>query len=211
MDKRFEKIYEIAEREGWQVDSYYVENETKVCFSFEKYSPAGQDFYISVSVPNEDDEDIFYNNVADAIYEYWEGFDVSYETYIWLDETGHGRNGAPYDMKDLYEDMQACETMVHDLWLALEGREKPTEEKQKQYVYGVFESDAWHSYDSQRLKGYYLSLEDAVDAIMAHGEFDEDDHDTENIREFLMRYRQTPNTGDVNYDISVMEVGSWDE
>ena len=211
MDKRFEKIYEIAKREGWQVDSYYVENETKVCFSFEKYSPAGQDFYISVSVPNEDDDDIFYNNVADAIYEYWEGFDVSYETYIWLDETGHGMNGAPNDMMDAYKDMKACEDMTHDLWLALEGREKPTEEKPKQSVYGVFESDAWHSYDSQRLKGYYLSLEDAVDAIMEHGDFDEDDHDPENIREFLMRYRQTPNTGDVNYDISVMEVGSWDE
>ena len=211
MEKRFEKIYEIAERKRWQVDCYYVNKKTELCFSFEKYSPAGQDFYVSVSVPNEDDEDIFYNNVADAIYEYWEGFDVSYETYIWLDETGHGKNGAPYDMMDVYKDMKACEDMTHDLWLALEGREKPTEEKPKQYVYGVFESDAWHSYDSQRLKGYYLSLEDAVDAIMEHGDFDEDDHDPENIREFLMRYRQTPNTGDVNYDISVMEVGSWDE
>ena len=211
MDKRFEKINEIAERKGWQADCYYVNNETEVCFSFEKYSPAGQDFCVSVSVPNEDDEDIFYDNVADAIYKDWEDFDVSYETYIWLDETGHGRNGAPYDMMDVYKDMEACETMIHDLWLALEGREKPTEEKPKQYVYGVFESDAWHSYDSQRLKGYYLSLEDAVDAIMEHGDFDEDDHDPENIREFLMRYRQTPNTGDVNYDISVMEVGSWDE
>ena len=31
MEKRFEKIYEIAEREGWQVDSYYVdEKETMV-------------------------------------------------------------------------------------------------------------------------------------------------------------------------------------
>ena len=122
MDKKFEKIYEIAEREGWQVDCYYVNNETEVCFTFEKYSPAGQDFYFEVSVPNEDDEDYEYNlyyNVADAISTYCENFDVSYETYIWLDETGHGRNGAPYDMKDLYEDMQACEDMTHDLWLAL--------------------------------------------------------------------------------------------
>ena len=38
MDKRFEKIYEIAEREGWQVDySYTDEKETDVIFSFEKY------------------------------------------------------------------------------------------------------------------------------------------------------------------------------
>ena len=122
MDKRFEKIYEIAEREGWQVDCYYVNNETEVCFTFEKYSPAGQDFYFEVSVPNEEDEDTFYDNVADAIYAYWKDFDVCYETYIWLDETGHGRNGAPYDMKDLYEDMQTCADMIHDLWLALIGK-----------------------------------------------------------------------------------------
>ena len=122
MDKKFEKIYEIAEREGWQVDCYYVNNETEVCFTFEKYSPAGQDFYFSVSVPNEEDEDTFYDNVADAIYTYWKDFDVCYETYIWLDETGHGRNGAPYDMKDLYEDTQACADMIHDLWLALIGK-----------------------------------------------------------------------------------------
>ena len=123
MDKKFEKIYEIAERNGWQADCYYVgEQGTEVTFSFEKYSPAGQDFYFEVSVPNEEDEDIFYDNVADAIYEYLEGFDVSYETYIWLDETGHGRNGAPYDMKELYEDMEACEDMTHDLWLALMGK-----------------------------------------------------------------------------------------
>ena len=123
MDKKFEKIYEIAEREGWKVDSYYVgEKETEIMFSFQKYSPAGQDFYFEVSVPNEDDEDTFCENVADAIYTYWEGFDVCYETYIWLDETGHGRNGAPYDMKELYEDMQACQDMIHDLWLALIGK-----------------------------------------------------------------------------------------
>ena len=123
MDKRFEKIYEIAEREGWKVDYCYVdEQETEVTFSFEKYSPAGQDFYFEVSVQNEDDEDTFYENVAEAIDTYWEGFDVCYETYIWLDETGHGRNGAPYDMKDLYEDMQACADMIHDLWLALIGK-----------------------------------------------------------------------------------------
>ena len=122
MNEKFEKIYEIAEREGWKVDSYYVdEKETNICFQFSKYSPAGQDFYFEVSVPNEDNEDIVFDYFKNAIYKYWEGFDVCYETYIWLDETGHGRNGAPYDMKDLYEDMQACEDMIHDLWLALNG------------------------------------------------------------------------------------------
>ena len=123
MDKKFEKIYEIAEREGWQVDySYTDEKETDIMFSFEKYSPAGRDFGFEVSVRNEEDEDIFFDYFKHAIYKYWEGFDVCYETYILLDETGHGRNGAPYDMKDLYEDTQACADMIHGLWLALNGK-----------------------------------------------------------------------------------------
>lgn len=119
MDKRFEKIYQIAESEGWQVDSYYVgEQEAEVTFSFENYSPAGRDLSFEVCVPNDEDEDVIYENVADAIADYWEGFDVSYETYIWLDETGHGKNGAPHDMKDVYEDTESCEKMIHDLWIA---------------------------------------------------------------------------------------------
>jgi hypothetical protein len=54
------------------------------------------------------------------IQEYIEGYDVSYETYIWLDDTGHGANGSPYDMKDVYEDMEACLENVRELFLAFE-------------------------------------------------------------------------------------------
>lgn len=209
MEKRFEKIYEIAKRNGWQADCYYVNNETELCFSFEKSSPAGQDFYISVSVPNEEDEDIFYDNVTDAIYEYWEGFDVSYETYIWLDETGHGKNGAPNDMMDVYKDMKACEDMIHDLWLVLEGKEKPTKTEEEQYVFEVFECDTWLSTSSMTHKATCNSLEEAVDLIMEHGEFYECD-DKDYIRDFLMEYMQTP-TGCVKYIISGVEVGAWNE
>ena len=209
MNKKFGKIYEIAEREGWQVDSYYVdEKETMVNFSFEKYSPAGQDFYFEVSVPNKEDEDTFYENVAEAIDKYWEGFDVCYETYIWLDDTGHGKNGAPYDMKELYEDMQACEDMIHDLWLALEGKQKPTKTKEKQYVYEVFECDACHRTSSMEHKATCNSLEEAVDMIMDNGYFDERS-DKDYIRYCLTAYLQTQGE-DVNYIISKVEVGVWE-
>lgn len=209
MNEKFEKIYEIAEREGWQVDYQYVdEQEACVNFSFEKYSPAGQDFYFEVSVPNEEGEDTFYENVAEAIFTYWEGFDVCYETYIWLDETGHGRNGAPYDMKELYEDMQACEDMIYDLWLALEGKEKPIKTKQKQYVYEVFECDAWHRTSSMEHKATCNSLKEAVDMIMDNGYFDECS-DKDYIRDCLMKYLQTQGE-DVNYIISKVDVGVWE-
>ena len=123
MDKRFEKIYEIAEREGWKVDYEYTdEKETEICFSFNNYSPAGRDLYFEVCVPNDEDEDIFYDYFKYAIYKYWVLFDVCYETYIWLDDTGHGKNGAPENMKDVYEDTLSFADMIHDLWIALNGK-----------------------------------------------------------------------------------------
>ncbi len=42
-------------------------------------------------------------------------FDCSEEAYIWLDNTGHGVNGAPYDMKEVYNDMEACLEMMKEL------------------------------------------------------------------------------------------------
>ena len=208
MNKKFEKIYEISEREGWELSHTVCQGE--ISFEFSKSSPAGQDFCFTRDVDYEDDEDYVFSELRDAVYRYWENFDVCEETYIWLDDTGHGKNGAPDDMKDIYEDMQACENMSYDLWLALEGKEKPTKAEEKRYVYEVFESDAWHSYDSMTHIATYLSLEEAVDAIMAHGEFDEEE-DLDYIREHLLDYRQTPETGDVNYEISVVEIGTWNE
>lgn len=55
------------------------------------------------------------NNIKD----YYDNYDCSYEAYLWLDNTGHGTNGAPYDMKDVYEDMEACEEMTFELWKSL--------------------------------------------------------------------------------------------
>lgn len=210
MDKKFEKILEIAESEGWQVDySYSGEKDAWVIFSFYKDSPAGQDFYFQVDVPNEEEEDTFYENVSDAIFTYWEDFDVCQETYIWLDDTGHGKNGAPHNMKDLYEDMQACSDMIHDLWLALEGKEKPTKTEEEQYVFEVFEADTWLSKPSFEHKATCNSMEEAVNLIMDYGDFDECS-DKGYIRDYLMEYMQTP-TGCVKYIISGVEVGSWNE
>lgn len=47
-------------------------------------------------------------------------YDVSYETYLWLDDEGHGSNGAPYDMKDVYEDMEWWKDSLENLANTLE-------------------------------------------------------------------------------------------
>ena len=77
---------------------------------FGKSSPAGQDFSFMLN----DEADI--RDLCQACKKYYDSFDVSYEAYIWLDNTGHGKNGAPYEMKDVYEDMEACEQYIDDVF-----------------------------------------------------------------------------------------------
>lgn len=93
----------------WSVD---YDNEGSMYFS--KYSPAGHDFGFDVRGNTLEE-------LAENIYDYYEGYDVSYEASLWLDNTGHGCNGAPYDMKDLYEDMEACEKNILELYELIKG------------------------------------------------------------------------------------------
>lgn len=105
--KELRKVTKIAEGLGWCVTQDGED------FSFQKYSPAGQDFNFEVSADDLEE-------LHEKINEYYENFDCSYEAYLWLDSSGHGRNGAPDDMKDLYEDMEACEAMIKELADAIE-------------------------------------------------------------------------------------------
>lgn len=108
-----DRIVEIAEENGWKVD---VESNDGDNFSYEfsKYSPPGQDFSFEAEI---EDNNVYalLNNIKD----YYDNYDCSYEAYLCLDNTGHGTNGAPYDMKDVYEDMEACEKMTLELWKSL--------------------------------------------------------------------------------------------
>ena len=78
--------------------------------SIQKYSPCGRDF--SFDIDTENDVYCFLNNILECMI----GFDVSYETYIYLDNTGHGTNGAPYDMSDLYDDTETCYGYIEDVY-----------------------------------------------------------------------------------------------
>ena len=53
--------------------------------------------------------------MCQKVAEYYSDFDVSRETYLWLDDTGHGKNGAPYDMIEVYHDMEECEELIQEL------------------------------------------------------------------------------------------------
>ena len=97
--------YILEEDNRWTV--YYDKEMNDITFS--KFSPAGQDFSFTVECGNEICD--MYRNID----RYFECFDVSEETYYWLDNTGHGKNGAPYEMIDVYRDMQECEQYIYDM------------------------------------------------------------------------------------------------
>lgn len=102
MKKFIKQIIDVAEDLDWSVN--VDDNELE----FSKSSPAGQDFNFSITADNLEE-------AIEKINERCDNFDCSEETYLWLDDTGHGTNGAPYDMKDVYEDMESCLEMMEEL------------------------------------------------------------------------------------------------
>lgn len=110
------KVIEIAEENGFSVNVYNNrEDEEEYYFEFGKYSNCGRDFTFSIFFNTLDD----ISDIADKIYEYYEDFDVSYETYIWVDNFGHGMNGAPDDMLDVYNDTKQCKGFIEELYDAI--------------------------------------------------------------------------------------------
>jgi len=102
--KRIKKMISAAKKLGWEV------TEEIEYYEFRKISIAGQDF--SFSIYDIADADDFINK----IYEYYEDFDCSTETYLWLDSDGHGMHGAPSNMKDLYIDFESIEADIKKLY-----------------------------------------------------------------------------------------------
>ena len=89
---------------------FSVELESDGCYRFGRYSSAGQDFSFYVYI-GETMSDFAYN-----ILNYHDNFDPSEEAYLWLDDSGHGKNGAPYDMRDVYDDMEECKGFIYELY-----------------------------------------------------------------------------------------------
>ena len=89
---------------GWSVtkDVYDIE--------LQFYTDYGQDFSFSVN-RNED--------YVKQVYNYYDSFDPSAEALLWCDDDGHGKNGAPYLLKDIIADMEEVEQKLEQLYDAL--------------------------------------------------------------------------------------------
>lgn len=115
-------VVTCVEAEGWKVDASIYYKEQKSYFEFSKFSPAGRDFSFSAEMKCAN-----INSLIEHLEDYYEDIDVDYETYIWLDQWGHGKNGAPYRLRAVLEDSEAIEKMVEVLLKAIKKMEVPEE------------------------------------------------------------------------------------
>lgn len=107
MKNYIDKVIELAESLDWNVtvDGNDVD--------FQYYTNYGQDCHMNITLAED------FDKFTDEIYSYYENYDVSEETALWIDESGHGKNGAPYDIEDILNDMKEFESAIHELWKKL--------------------------------------------------------------------------------------------
>ena len=77
----------------------------------ENWSSAGQDVVFETKFKDPDSCEEF----LEALKEHAASFDPDEEAALWLGSDGHGKNGAPYRMSDLLEDMQWAEKFFTDV------------------------------------------------------------------------------------------------
>lgn len=109
------KITECAEANGWRIHTDNDKDGETRQFEFSQYTKMGQDFNFYAEI-KDGDPDTFIKSVR----EYYEWFDPDAEAYLWIGEDGHGRNGAPYHIRDIVADMEDAETMIGIFLEALE-------------------------------------------------------------------------------------------
>lgn len=122
IDDLTDAVVACAEAEDWSAEACINYKEQKTEFEFGKFSPGGRDFSFDVEMKCTN-----INSLIENIDNYYESFDVDYETYIWLDQWGHGKNGAPYRLRAVLEDTEAIEKMIGNLLDAFYQMEVPEE------------------------------------------------------------------------------------
>lgn len=107
-----DRIIEIAESQGFSVDTEITDDEVR--FTFSQYTDFGQDFFFEATMK---DYDIY--TLIGEVEDYYEGYDPDEEAMLWVGPDGHGKNGAPYRLTDVVKDMEQCEQMIKNLSDAL--------------------------------------------------------------------------------------------
>ena len=107
-----EQIIAVATGLGWQAST--TKYEKRVVCDLQQNTPKGQDVNVSAEMKDGD-----FDRFLCELENFYEGFDPDYETYLWIGNDGHGKNGAPYHIKDIVTDMEEAEKMIETLYETL--------------------------------------------------------------------------------------------
>lgn len=108
------KIQNLAGNADWQ--TYFHSQGNQTAIEFENYTDRGQNLIVSIIVDNKATQ----NDIACELYEYWQNYDPDEETSLWIGPDGHGKNGAPYHINEILEDMKEAEKMIEELYLEID-------------------------------------------------------------------------------------------
>lgn len=91
-------LKERIEKLGWGFEVEVFEK-GDCLFTLSDFGSNGKDYTTELTTERADPI-----SFLKALDYFIEGFDVDYETYLWLGPDGHGVNNAPYYIRDILED-----------------------------------------------------------------------------------------------------------
>mgnify|MGYP001771766225 CR=1 FL=1 len=100
----WDDVEEKLEYLGFNVSNWQSNGNQHSC-DIQKYSPASQDCNFTLYMDKDNPA-----SVSKAVDELYENYDPEEEAMLWIGPDGHGKNGAPYHMKDILKDMEAVES-----------------------------------------------------------------------------------------------------
>lgn len=105
---------------GWAISAKKNENGT-YDWNLSRRTDAGQDVQFEFETEwifhEDEDGDNYEENpqIREQIHAIYENYDPDEETYLWLGPDGHGRNGAPYSLRAVLEDMESVDEALKKL------------------------------------------------------------------------------------------------
>ena len=107
MEKFIENIITKIENKNSDISVFYDEDQNYLEFDINTDNTGDFVFLIECGECTED----FIENLND----YYDDYDVDYETSIWIGVDGHGKCGAPYHIKDILQQMNNREDILKEL------------------------------------------------------------------------------------------------
>ena len=107
--ENLKKLLEVAEELDWICNVCAEENPKRNYIEMQKYSPAGEDFYIIVDFNDENPIKSFLENLEECC----EYFDPDEHAEMWVGS--RGKNGVPNTIRELIDDADAIKEMIGEL------------------------------------------------------------------------------------------------